>query len=177
MPEFYDDSDFYGELSPEIYGDVEYYGELSPELYGGDPTMISDAAAGALGVALLGGMFFFMMIMFAIMVIVIVSLWKVFTKAGRPGWAAIIPYYNQYKMVLIAGKPGWWFILFFVPFVNLIIMIIVTHELSKAFGKGAGYTIGLIFLPFIFWPMLAFGDAKYTTPVSDTPAPDPAPSA
>ncbi len=90
--------------------------------------------------------------------------WKLFVKAGQPGWAAIIPFYNIYIMLKIVGKPGWWLILFFIPFVNFIIAIIVMHNLSLRFGKGVGYTLGLIFLGFIFMPMLALGSAKYTAP-------------
>ncbi|MDB4747334.1 DUF5684 domain-containing protein, partial [Akkermansiaceae bacterium] len=61
----------------------------------------------------------------------------------------------------IIGKPVWWIVLFLIPFVNIIISIITTNEVSKSFGRGAGTTVGLIFLPFIFYPVLAFGSAQY----------------
>jgi hypothetical protein len=105
-----------------------------------------------------------MIIYLVILVLMIAAVWRVFSKAGRPGWAAIIPIYNVYVMIRVAGKPGWWLILYFIPIVDLIIAIMVYHGLSKAFGKGGGFTVGLIFLPFIFMPILGFGKAVYTKP-------------
>lgn len=84
-----------------------------------------------------------------------------FEKAGQPGWAAIIPFYNIYVLTQIAEKPGWWLILFFIPLVNLIASIMVWSAISTRFGKGDGFTVGLVLLSFIFIPILAFGDAKY----------------
>ncbi len=98
----------------------------------------------------------------AIIIVTIVSLWKVFTKAGQPGWAAIIPFYNAFIMIKVAGKPAWWFILLFVPVANLVISILVFNGIAVKFGKGIGYTIGLFLLPFVFLPMLAFSDAQYS---------------
>ncbi len=118
-----------------------------------------DMAVGAAG----GGIF--MIIWLAVMVLMIASMWKVFTKAGQPGWAAIIPIYNVIVLLQVVGKPVWWIILFLIPFVNLIMMILVALELSKVFGKGGGFAAGLILLPFIFYPVLAFGDARYVPPI------------
>jgi hypothetical protein len=87
--------------------------------------------------------------------------WKIFTKAGKPGWAILIPFYNIYVMLKIAGKPGWWLILLLIPFVNFIIMILMVVGLAQNFGKGTGFILGLIFLSVIFIPILAFGDARY----------------
>lgn len=97
----------------------------------------------------------------AILAIVIVSLWKIFTKASEPGWAAIVPIYNFIVLLKVAGKPWWWIFLFLIPIVNFIISIIVYIDLGKNFGKGTGFGIGLAFLPFIFLPILAFGSATY----------------
>ena len=91
-------------------------------------------------------------------------LWKVFTKAGHPGWACLIPIYNTYILIKIAGKPGWWLILLFIPLVNLIISIILQIAVAKAFGKGVGFALGLIFLAFIFYPILGYGSAQYKGP-------------
>lgn len=102
----------------------------------------------------------------AIIVLIIASLWKIFTKAGQPGWASIVPIYNIIVLCKIVGKPTWWILLMLIPIVNLVIAIILANELSKSFGKSVGFTIGLIFLPFIFYPMLAFGDATYTAPTT-----------
>ena len=98
----------------------------------------------------------------------IAGLWMVFKKAGRPGWAAIIPFYNYYVMLKIVGRPGWWLILFFIPIVVIVIAIIVLHDLSKSFGKGVGFTIGLVLLSFIFVPILGFGAAQYRGPAART---------
>ncbi|MEW5735837.1 MAG: DUF5684 domain-containing protein [Thermodesulfobacteriota bacterium] len=97
----------------------------------------------------------------AIVVVMIAAMWRVFSKAGAPGWASIIPFYNAYVFLKIAGKPGWWLILFFIPIVNVIIGIIALVSFCNAFGKGLGFLLGLIFLPFIFYPILAWGDAEY----------------
>jgi len=99
-----------------------------------------------------------------VVVIEIIGLWKIFTKAGKPGWAALIPIYNAFVLLDIVGKPGWWFLLMLIPCVNIVIVIIVINALSKSFGQGAGFTVGLIFLGFIFYPLLGFGDYKYVGP-------------
>jgi hypothetical protein len=97
----------------------------------------------------------------AIVVLMIASIWKIFTKAGQPGWAAIIPIYNIIVLLKIVNKPIWWIVLFLIPIVNIVVMIMVINALSKAFGKSVGYTIGLIFLGIVFYPMLAFSDAQF----------------
>ena len=114
-----------------------------------------NAAAAGVGVGM-------MVVWLAIAVLMIAALWKIFDKAGEPGWAAIIPIYNLFIMLKIAGRPGWWLLLYFIPFVNFIISIIVSIDIAKRFGKGTGFALGLVFLPFIFYPMLAWGDASYT---------------
>jgi len=91
----------------------------------------------------------------------IASMWKIFTKAGKPGWAAIIPIYNLIVLLEIAGKPLWWFILMLIPFVNIVVFIMVLVSIARNFGKGVGFAIGMLLLPFIFYPMLGFGDARY----------------
>jgi hypothetical protein len=102
-----------------------------------------------------------MVVYFALILIVVASMWKVFTKAGEPGWAAIIPIYNLFVLLKIAGKPAWWFLLLLIPVVNFVILAIVCIALAKNFGKGAGFGLGLLFLSPIFYPMLAWGDARY----------------
>ncbi len=100
-------------------------------------------------------------------ILLIVAYWKLNTKAGQPGWAAIVPFYNIYVMLKIVGRPGWWLILFFIPLVNFVIAIILMVDLAKAFGKGGGFAVLLIFLPYIGIPILAFGQARYVGPVAD----------
>lgn len=111
------------------------------------------------------GIFFILPL--AIVVISIVSMWKVYEKAGQPGWASIIPIYNIYILIKIVGKPGIWLLFVIIPFVNIIFAIWLTNLVSKSFGKDEGFTIGLIFLGFIFWPILGLGDAKYIGPYGD----------
>jgi hypothetical protein len=97
--------------------------------------------------------------------LVIAAKWAIFVKAGEPGWAAIVPIYDTIVLLRIVGKPEWWVILiYFVPCVNLVIILIVFVELAKVFGKSGGFAVGLIFLGIIFWPMLAWGDAQYIGP-------------
>ena len=91
----------------------------------------------------------------------IVVMWKVFVKAGQPGWGVLIPIYNIYLMIKIAKRPGWWLLLFLVPGVNVVIEIIIILDIAKHFGKSTGFGVGMIFLGFIFLPILGFGDAKY----------------
>lgn len=97
----------------------------------------------------------------AIVVLMVASLWKVFEKAGEPGWAAIIPIYNLIVLLKIAGKPAWWFLLMLIPIVNFIVAIIVIMSLARNFGKGTGFGVGLLLLAPVFYPMLAWGDATY----------------
>lgn len=102
-----------------------------------------------------------MLFVLAIIVLVIASLWKIFEKAGKPGWAALVPIYNLVVLLEIVGRPVWWVILMLIPYVNIIFSIIVNIDLAKKFGKTTGFGIGLALLGFIFYPILGFGDAKY----------------
>lgn len=100
----------------------------------------------------------------AVIVLVIAGLWRIFTKAGHPGWAAIIPFYNYYVILKIVGRPGWWLVWYFIPVANLIVAIIVLWELAKSFAKSAGWFWGMLLLPIIFIPLLGFGDSRYAGP-------------
>jgi hypothetical protein len=91
-------------------------------------------------------------------------MWKMFVKAGKPGWAAIIPIYNTIVLIEIVGKPIWWFLLFLVPCVNFVFIIWTYNLLSKSFGKSEGFTVGLLLLNPIFVCILGFGDAVYLGP-------------
>src|SRR5215475_12103430 len=103
----------------------------------------------------------------AVIVFLIAAQWKVFVKAGQPGWACIIPIYNIYIMTKIAGKPGWWVLMYLIPGVNLIFAIWLTNMISKSFGKDEAFTVGLLLLGIVFWPILGFGSAKYHGPYGD----------
>lgn len=117
------------------------------------------AAAGGIGLVAL-------LIYVAIALLMIISLWKVFSKAGQPGWASIIPIYQTVVMLQVAGKPIWWIILLFVPIANIVIAIMMLAGIAKNFGKGGGFVVGMLLLPIIFWPMLGLGSAEYA-PVED----------
>lgn len=106
------------------------------------------------------GMIFFL----AVFVLLIASMWKLFEKAGKPGWAAIIPIYNYLVMIEIVGKPTIWILFLLIPCVNIVFFIWLLNLFVKSFGKSEGYTAGIIFLPFIFYPMLAFGNNPYLGP-------------
>ncbi|HYG16857.1 MAG TPA: DUF5684 domain-containing protein [Bacteroidia bacterium] len=109
------------------------------------------------------GAMIFGVVLYAIVIIVcIASIWTLYEKAGKPGWASIIPIYNQMVMIEIAGKPWYWILLMFIPLVNIILGIWTLNLFVKSFGKSEGYTFGIIILPFIFLPLLAFSkDTKF----------------
>lgn len=100
--------------------------------------------------------------MLLFVIVVIAGVWKTFEKAGEPGWAAIVPIYNVYVMLKIGGNPWWWLlVIMFVPLVNLYGMWKMYSGIASAFGKNTGFTLGLWFLGFIFFPILGFGDSTY----------------
>ena len=107
------------------------------------------------------GSILLILIALAIGLFLIVSFWKVFVKAGQPGWGIFIPIYNIYLLIKIAGRPGWWLILYLIPFVNIVIGIIIGIDIAKNFGKDTAFGLGLFFLGFIFYPIMAFGSAEY----------------
>jgi hypothetical protein len=135
------------------------------------------------------------LIMIAFAVFIYAAMWKIYTKAGKPGWAALIPIYNVIVLLEIVGKPVWWFLLFLVPCVNFVFIIWTYNLLAKSFGKSEGFTVGLILLGIVFFPILGFGDAvylgpsakeaqvnrfgagDYQKPFDNTPPPPPAPEA
>ena len=120
------------------------------------------AAGGILaGVGLIG-----LLIYLAFVIMILASIWKIFAKAGKPGWAAIIPIYNYVILLEIVGRPIWWIVLLLIPCVNIVIMCILMVELAKSFGKDVAFAIGLILLGVIFLPILGFGSAKYQGPVN-----------
>jgi Family of unknown function (DUF5684) len=104
----------------------------------------------------------FMIVMLALTVLFFVGFWKVFTKAGQPGWAALIPFYNAYILTKIAGRPGWWVLMLMIPFVNLAFGILLAIDIAKAFGQGAAFGVVLLFLlSGIGYLVLGFGEYRY----------------
>jgi hypothetical protein len=112
--------------------------------------------------AAIGGMMIFYLV---IILVFLIGLWKVFVKAGQPGWAVIVPIYNLYILMKIVGKPGWWLILYCIPIVNIVIAVIVALAMAKAFGKTPAFGIVALFLfSIIGYLILGFGSARYLGP-------------
>ena len=122
--------------------------------------LAQNSGGGATGLIIL-------VIYLAIIVAAIAGMWKMYAKAGQPGWGCIVPIYNIYLWCKIVGRPGWWVLLMLIPFVSLIIAIILCVDLAKSFGKGIGFAIGIILLGFIFIPILGFGEAQYQGPSAE----------
>ena len=107
---------------------------------------------------------FIFIVYFAIIALMIVAQWKIYTKAGKEGWICLIPIYNIIVLLEIVGKPWWWQFLFMIPIANFVFMVWMTNLLSKSFGQSEGFTVGLLLLPIVFFPILGFGDYKYNGP-------------
>jgi hypothetical protein len=113
----------------------------------------------------------FLVICLVILVVVLIGMWKVFEKAGQPGWAVLIPIYNAYILTQIAGRPGWWVLLMMIPLVNIIIGIIVAIDIAKSFGQSTAFGVILLFLlSAIGYPVLGFGNYRYQGPAGLIPA-------
>jgi uncharacterized membrane protein YoaK (UPF0700 family) len=112
----------------------------------------------------------FIVVILVFVVFMIAAMWKIFEKAGQEGWKCIIPIYNMYVLLKIVGKPGWWLILFLIPIVNYVFIIWTYNMLSKSFGKDEGFTVGLILLGIVFFPILGFGSSVYLGPFGDKAA-------
>jgi hypothetical protein len=109
-------------------------------------------------------LFFLAFLVLVLSVVAVIGLWKVFVKAGQKGWAAIIPVYNIIILLRIINKPYWWVFFYFVPFINVPTYYITIYELAKTFKREIGFTFGMLFLPFIFYPILGFGKSEYNNP-------------
>lgn len=128
---------------------------MNESYYAGTSYGVS-TTSGLTGALAAMGLFFWVLSM-ALSILMIISLWKIFKKAGKPGWASIIPIYNIYIMCEIAEKEWWYVLLSCVPFANIYAMIVLYNGMAKRFGKSGGFVVGMILLPVIFFPMLAFG--------------------
>ena len=117
--------------------------------------LVQDDVAG--GIA--GGLFFVLALGW--LILILVAGWKMYTKAAQPGWVSIIPFLNFFGLLKIVHRPLWWFVLFLIPFVNIVALVIVMNDLSKAFGRGLGTTLLLVFLTPIGYLILGFGDDRY----------------
>ena len=118
---------------------------------------VGGAIAGLFGIVfLLAGL--------AASIFFIVSMWKVYAKAGRPGWGCLIPIYNLYLLLRMAGMSGWWLLACFVPLLNLVPTFMIPFGVAKNFEKGVGFGVGILLLPIVFYPILAFGEARFVGP-------------
>ena len=118
--------------------------------------------------------FAFILFLVAVAVVTIVGMWKAFEKAGQPGWATIVPFYNLVVLFRLGGQSGWFalsYLLNFIPILGSLVflgILIWNHvNVSKRFGQGVGFALGLVFLAPIFWIILGFGSSKY---VAEQPA-------
>lgn len=127
--------------------------------------MDPDAVGGGLG-ALFGGVS--VLLYLACLLFGAVVFWKLYTKAGKPGWAGIIPIYNIIVLMEIVGRPAWWTILFFIPIANIVAAVLVNIDLAKSFGRDVVFGILVTLLPIIFLAVLAFGSATYRGPAATT---------
>ncbi len=105
-----------------------------------------------------------MIVSLIITAVMLVAYWKIFVKAGEPGWGCLIPFYNLYIMFKIAWGKGWLFLLMLIPFVNIVVSIIWLWKFNKSFDKGAGFFVLLLLLPFIGFLILAFDSSEYIGP-------------
>lgn len=97
----------------------------------------------------------------ALVVFMFASMWKIYTKSGQEGWTCLIPIYNYIILLKIVGKPWWWLLLMMIPFAGIVWSVWTMNLLSKSFGKEEGFTVGMVLLPFVFFPILGFGSAEY----------------
>jgi hypothetical protein len=104
---------------------------------------------------------FFYVLAVAIAIVSIISLWMIFQKAGKPGWASIVPFYNLWVLKDITGRPTWWFFVSFIPYVGSIFVLIMYYFLGRSFGKSTSYSVGVALLSVVFLPMLAFSNDRY----------------
>ena len=118
----------------------------------------SSSSGGGASIAIIG------VVGLAFLVIYIASMWRIFTKMGQPGWAGIIPILNYVIIARLSGKAWWYGLLPIVPCIGWIFVIILLFNLAEMFGQGAGFTVGLVLLPIIFLPILAFGQYQYNGP-------------
>jgi hypothetical protein len=112
------------------------------------------------------GYVFLLLLSMAISAFTLVCMWKIFTKAGKPGWAALVPFYNTLVTLEFLGRPWWFLLLMFVPIANVVIEIIIIFDYAKSFGKRTAFGFGLLFLSIVFIPILAFGSSRYIGPAT-----------
>jgi len=126
---------------------------------------VSDPGTASAGAGITAAILCILAIFLGFIALMIASMWRIFTKAGRPGWAALIPLYNIYTLLKVVGRPGWWIPLYFIPLVDIVILIIVAFDLAKSFRKSGAFAFfGLFLFAPVGYLILAFGSAQYVGP-------------
>lgn len=103
-------------------------------------------------------------LLLSVILLMIPAVWLTFEKAGRPGWAGLMPFYNIYILCGMGGCPGWWVWLMVVPALNILVLLIIFHRAAQAFGYGIGMALLMLFMPLVAFPVLGFGPARYQAP-------------
>lgn len=132
---------------------------------------VGEAAEPSFRVAVLIAVILFVLVILALIVITVIAKWKIFQKEGIPGWAALVPYYDTVRILEMNKQPLWWSFMMLIPIVNIFFGVKMFRRWAAVFGKGAWFTVGMIFLPFIFWPILGFGKAEYNAKAFPEPKP------
>lgn len=132
---------------------------------------VGEAAEPSFRAAVLIAVILFVLVILALIVITVVAKWKIFQKEGIPGWAALVPYYDTVRILEMNKQPLWWSFMMLIPIVNIFFGVKMFRRWAAVFGKGAWFTVGMIFLPFIFWPILGFGKATYSAKSFPEPKP------
>jgi hypothetical protein len=120
--------------------------------------MVNDSAIGITMIAIMG---IFYLITFALSIVAVIGMWKTFVKAGKPGWACLVPIYNIIILLEIAEKELWWIVLLFIPVANIVIHFLVDIAVAEKFGKSSGFGVLMALFPWIGFPILGFGEAQY----------------
>ncbi len=132
-----------------------------PKLITAPKANVTPAQAALLAKLGTTGVMIILVVLLIFALVMIVAQWKIYEKAGQAGWKCLVPLYNMYVMVLICGKPWWWFLLLLIPVVSVAIYLLMMLALAERFGKGPLFGVGLFFLPFICFPVLAFDGSVY----------------
>jgi hypothetical protein len=130
------------------------------------PHAMAPAASASHGAGIIGALFgvVFGLIGLVVALVMVASMWKIFTKAGEAGWMSLVPILNLLILLKITGKPVIWILFMCIPLVNMVFAFLLAVELAKVFGQGTGFALGMLFVPFVFYPMLGFGSATYLGP-------------
>ncbi|MFV0274625.1 MAG: DUF5684 domain-containing protein [Bacilli bacterium] len=132
------------------------------DIYGNYEVTVNNSSGGNILEMILGGFIAVFAVIVIMLLLMVIAQWKIFKKAGKPGWYSLIPIYNQIMLLEICGLPVWYFVLYMIPLVNIYVFNITNIKLAKKFNKGTGFIIGLLFATPIFYIILGFGKVQYS---------------